>query len=93
MDILDSRSDMQKARAIRRINSHSSYRYHLGGVCIMESKESITSWKLLRKGIPITGIAVREAIIPGRCAEPFPAAITTSTPWPSRCCTYLSVFG
>ena len=59
----------------------------------MESKESIPSWKLLRKGIPITGIAVRETIIPGRCAEPFPAAITTSTPWASRCCTYRVFLG
>ena len=58
----------------------------------MESKESIPSWKLLRKGIPITRIAVREAIIPGRCAEPFPAAITTSTPWASSYCTYLEFF-
>jgi hypothetical protein len=50
----------------------------------MEGKESIPSWKLLRKGIPITRIAVREAIIPGRRAEPFPDAKTTSTPWLSR---------
>ena len=48
-------------------------------------KNPFPSWKLLHKGIPITGIAVRETIIPGRCAEPFPAAITTSTPWPSSC--------
>jgi hypothetical protein len=46
----------------------------------MESKESVPSWQLLHKGIAITRIAVRESIIPGRCAEPFPAAITTSTP-------------
>jgi hypothetical protein len=57
----------------------------------MESKESITSWRLLRKGIPITDSSKR-AIIPGRCAEPFPAEITTSTPWPSSYCTYLRVF-
>ena len=62
------------------------------GICIMENKESIPSWKLLRKGIPITGIAVGEAIIPGRWAEPFPAAMITSTPCASSCCTYLSVF-
>ena len=62
------------------------------GICTIESKESIPSWKLLRKGIPITGIVVREAIIPGRWAEPFPAAITTSTPLDSICSINLSVF-
>ena len=61
------------------------------GICTIETKESRPSRKLLSKGIPITGMLVNGAIIPGRCAEPLPQAITTSTPFFSKSAINLSV--
>jgi hypothetical protein len=54
------------------------------GICTIETKESKPPRKLLSKGIPMTGMLVSEAIIPGKCAEPLPQAITTSTPFYSK---------
>src|SRR5215468_5339682 len=51
-----------------------------GGICRIESSESLPSSVLVFMGTPNTGSDVSAAVIPGRCAAPPAPAITTLKP-------------
>ena len=51
-----------------------------GGICTIESSESMPSRTFSGTGTPITGSGVTEASMPGRCAAPPAPAMITRSP-------------
>ena len=49
------------------------------GICTIDKRLSRPLSFLLSIGTPMTGILVKEAIIPGKCADPPAPAIITAT--------------